>query len=410
MKFLRSASMLWVLPGVVVLLIGATGLISIFGSDAQFPAALVDPAPEEVAQVPLSGTPEPRVEAPAAVPAAPSASPLPPTPTATPAPELRPLTDGGCCVQAFWHPDGLRLLFLDKPGENQSSGLWSVDLNGTPPQLFTQKVGLYSPDMQYRAYLSGGVTTVERLADGQTWAIPNDGRAVVFSPDSSWLAWTAGQNGPPYDTARREIWVSRADGSQARVLMTVYSGGFVDWFPDGSKILVSGKIESTVESQSLLALSFEPKAPVDSPEEMLQSGRLTLLAQGNRLRDARLSPDGRYLAYQVTMELDESKNGLWVVETQSGFPSQRLPLYGAYRWRDASRLLVIPLAPGEPQRLWQFDLNNLEAGPTLLTDPQITPFTITNGDWSISPNGRYVAFLSAQDHNLWLIDLTPTDP
>jgi Tol biopolymer transport system component len=40
-----------------------------------------------------------------------------------------------------------------------------------------------------------------------------------------------------------------------------------------------------------------------------------------------------------------------------------------------------------------------------LTDPTVTSLKIANNDWAVSPDGRYVVFVNAADHNLWLLDL-----
>jgi Tol biopolymer transport system component len=40
-----------------------------------------------------------------------------------------------------------------------------------------------------------------------------------------------------------------------------------------------------------------------------------------------------------------------------------------------------------------------------VTDPAITPFKVANGDWTVSPDGRYVAFVESRDHNIWLLAL-----
>jgi len=40
-----------------------------------------------------------------------------------------------------------------------------------------------------------------------------------------------------------------------------------------------------------------------------------------------------------------------------------------------------------------------------LTDPNVTPFRIANGDWSLSPDGKRVVFLNTEDGNLWTIEL-----
>jgi hypothetical protein len=42
-----------------------------------------------------------------------------------------------------------------------------------------------------------------------------------------------------------------------------------------------------------------------------------------------------------------------------------------------------------------------------LTDPRFIPFRIAAGDWALSPDGNRIAFVSAADRNLWLIELPP---
>ena len=40
-----------------------------------------------------------------------------------------------------------------------------------------------------------------------------------------------------------------------------------------------------------------------------------------------------------------------------------------------------------------------------LTTPESTPFKIANGDWRVSPDGRYVAFVESSDRNIWALEL-----
>ena len=40
-----------------------------------------------------------------------------------------------------------------------------------------------------------------------------------------------------------------------------------------------------------------------------------------------------------------------------------------------------------------------------LTDPDVIPFKIANGDWAASPDGRHVAFVESRDRNIWLLTL-----
>ena len=66
--------------------------------------------------------------------------------------------------------------------------------------------------------------------------------------------------------------------------------------------------------------------------------------------------------------------------------------------------MLMPMELGAySHRLQEYDLttNSIQN----LTDPTSHPFRVTNNDWAVSPDGTQVAFVSAADGNLWLIDL-----
>ena len=222
--------------------------------------------------------------------------------------------------------------------------------------------------------------------------IPSEGRAVSFSPDGEWVAWTAGQAGPPYDSAQREVWVSRINGSEARKLFSVTGGGFAGWFPDG-KMLVSGR--SALEESGQV---FWIVSPLDEQPEKLME-----ISADGRIRGLEISPDGNWLAYMHSISSEGNQNGLWIVNTETG-DRQRLNTFGAYQWRDGDRLIVIPLdLNGTAHRLHQVEASSGEI--TVITDPSVTPFRVANGDWHISPSGERIAFVSAEDQNIWVLDL-----
>jgi hypothetical protein len=281
------------------------------------------------------------------------------------------------------------VFFIDKPTGEAQTGIWGVPVAGGAPGLVTARLGIYSTDNQYLAFPKGGQTVVERLADGQQWTIPSEGRAVDFSQDAAWVAWTAGQPGPPFDTLRREIWISHSDGSQPTLVQSVYGGGFSGWLGDG-RLLFSGRPSLDETVQGIWAVPVSGGDPV-------------LLAKAERFRSIVASPDGSWMAYQVAFTSDPQANGLWVVNTTS-LETQRLPVYGAFRWRSSDRLLVIPLDPSQPvQTIWEFQFPSGQSRP--LTDPARIPLKIANGDWSVSPNGQYVVYVSSEDLNLWLLQL-----
>jgi hypothetical protein len=179
------------------------------------------------------------------------------------------------------------------------------------------------------------------------------------------------------------------DGSDARVVATLRGGGLSDWFPDGRRLLVSFRDEEDRSSTY---------AVLD-----LDTGEVQPLVQAPQVRGALLSPQAGWLAYQVTFSGDPAADGLWLLPLDGGEP-RWLDVYGAYRWRGEGRLLVIPLEPGAvAQRVLEVDALTGEA--RALTDPAVTPLRIAGGDWALSPDGRALAYVSAEDRNIWILEL-----
>jgi Tol biopolymer transport system component len=157
-------------------------------------------------------------------------------------------------------------------------------------------------------------------------------------------------------------------------------------------LLLSGRESFQAEEQVLFTLALADGSQVE-------------LARGKRLRGGLLSPDGVWMAYFMALDEDTAQNGLWLVRTDgSGRRKLERDLFGAYQWRDSRRLLIIPFqADAAYHQIWEFDA---EAGQARrLVDPQVTPFKIANGDWTVSPDGRYVTFVESQDRNIWLLTL-----
>jgi Tol biopolymer transport system component len=48
--------------------------------------------------------------------------------------------------------------------------------------------------------------------------------------------------------------------------------------------------------------------------------------------------------------------------------------------------------------LWELDANTGET--RRLTNPDVTPFKIANGDWAVSPDGQHVAFGEPRSQHL----------
>lgn len=390
LKWLLAAGLLLslgVIFGCSLVSSGRTGNLLGEQNPEQVTNIVAMPAPSQTtvsqaALTPVGSIPKPTIERS-------MASSLPePTPTAVPV--LLPLTQGGCCVQPFWAPDSQRVLFLDKPIASLPAGLWGVGLEGGVPELVSERLGIFSSTLNYRAFLENGVTLVERLADRQQWQIANGGRLVYFSVDDEHLAWMI----PSSSSGLREVWVSQVDGSQAQRVYASAGASFVAWLADG-RILIQELAQDGSGDQDLSVISL--------PEDPGELGQSKPLAQGFRLRSPLASPDGGWIAYYVTFDEDSGANGLWLASTRTG-EKKKLSLFGAYRWRNASQLLVIPLDLEQPEhRIWQVDAETGVAIP--LTDPSLTPFKVGGGDWQVSPDGQWMIFVSARDNNIWLMKL-----
>lgn len=316
-----------------------------------------------------------------------------PSPSPTPALALRQLTRGGCCTQPFWSPDSRQVLFIDKPAPDAPVGIWGVDVTqpNPTPELVTERIAFYTADMAFAVELSEDTTVIERLADGTRWPVPAGGRPVSISPGRKRIAWTATDENLPFERQITQVWVANLDGSDVQAVATLPRGSFGGWISEDVLLLSS---RESLESREQVLYAFS-----------LTNGGTTELVRAERLRGGFLSPDGAWLAYYVALDPDPAQNGLWLVRTD-GSERRRLDrdLFGAYKWRDADRLLIIPFRPeAVSHELWELDASTGEA--RRLTDPEITPFKIANGDWTVSPDGRHVAFVESRDHNIWLLTL-----
>jgi Tol biopolymer transport system component len=324
--------------------------------------------------------------------ALPTATPQP-TPTIAPtqAPKLHQLTTGGCCVMPSWSPDSKQILFIDKPAAQAEAGVYAVDIDHPQEPKLIGPVGIYSQDRSLVAYPVDVRTVVERLSTGDRWVIPNNGQALEFSPDNRRVAWEIEAISGPYDERQTDIFMANYDGSDAVKVTRVYGGGLVGWLPRGVNMLFLGRPSLNTPERTLTALDLRTNVATD-------------LVTAERISGVSTSRDGSWVAYFISFNADEKRNGIWVQRTD-GSDARQLDVWGAYQWRDDSHLLIIPARPSadQPFEVWQV---NAETGEKQkLTDAAVTPLDILNGDWRVSPDGKRVVFVNGADRNLWLLEL-----
>jgi hypothetical protein len=310
-------------------------------------------------------------------------------------PELIQLTQPGCCVQPFWSADGSMVLFIDQPQPTASTGIYGVRLAGGDEELISERIGLPSPDGRYLAYLSAsGETIVEPIDSSTQWVIPNGGLRVFFSPKSERLAWAAIPQSGNFDERPAVISVSDIDGSDSSEIITIYGGGIGGWLDDDHLLLV-GRDRGRSQDVALFSIA-------------VTDGTRTDLITNQRIRSVQIAPGGGWVAYTISLNTEDSaEDGLWVIRADGG-ERYKLEVAGAAHWRDATHLLLIPFEDGaQSHRLWEFSVESGQAYP--LTDPAVTPFKVSSGDWSVSPNGDHLVFL-ANDQSLWVLTIPDSPP
>lgn len=367
-------------------------------------------APAQAAQAAADPTATPQPSPTATATAEPTATPTattPPTATPTATATLEPplqaiqLTDGGCCTQPFWSPDSQEVRFIDKPAAEEPVGIWGVPVDKplAAPQFVTDRLEESTASPRYLIETGGDVTIIERRSDGKRWTVPAGGRNVLISPDETRIAWAVTNNDAPSSSQVTALWLANLDGSGAQQIATLPRGGLSGWIDD-DMLLISGRDSQEATEQYFAAYD-------------LADGTRTELARAERLRGQVLSPSGGWLVYYITFDAEPAKNGLWVVRSDGGQSIQLGDdLFGSYQWRPCAqrctpeddRLIIVPMQLDAPlHRL--VELSPATGEVRQLTDPAVTPFKIANGDWRISPDGRYVAFVESSDKNVWIIEL-----
>jgi hypothetical protein len=311
-------------------------------------------------------------------------------------PDLRPMqiTEGGCCSYAGWSVDSEWVLYLDGESGATRTGLYSIPRDGGSASLVTDRYGVFSADWSLVAYPESGQVYIEQWSTTARSSIPSSGREVSISPDMRFVVWEFGSRTiQSPDRRQSQVWIANVDGSAARELVTLHGGTFQGWLGGSDAILATGRLS--------------PTSPAGIWKIDTSTGAAQLLFEVERARQFALSTSGEWLAFIIAFEQDTRRNGIWILKTDGTF-TQRLQGFGAYRWRLDGQLLLMPQDldkkyPG----LYQIDM---EGGRVWrLIDPETVRLDITNNDWSVSPNGKWLLFHASSDRNLWVMELPHPD-
>jgi len=292
---------------------------------------------------------------------------------------------GTCCPGVVWSPDSRSLLFLDGPPARSRTGIYSVPASGGPVSQRFSTVAFFSPRLLWAVRPGNGENTViGRLADGRKFTLPTAGADVTWNRAETRLAYTRSAVSGNFDRRVTRVFVADVFGAPRQVA-TVYGGGVSGWVND-SALLLTGKRGAGDRDRELFTLN-----PA--------TGARRTLGSALSFRGLSLSPDGARVVYSVSFD-SPKRNGLWLQSTAGG-PARKLEAFGSYRWRDANRLLLIPLQPGAgPHVLREYDVRTNKWRTLGDLGDQVR-----QGDWSVSPDGRRVSYLSAKDGNVRVVRL-----
>jgi len=305
-------------------------------------------------------------------------------------PAIRQIITGNCCTSFYWSRDSEELRFIDQPTDDAPVGIWGINIYQPEPtpRLVTERLAAFSRDGRYMAFPNNGRTVVERLADGEQWVFDTAGRSVSFSLQNE-ILWMVTQGGNDWNPDEMTIWLAEVEGGQPRQIATLQDGAPTAWLPN-NQILISTRVSPTQTKLSTLSMA---------------DGSLTDLGQIPRARDIALSRDRRFISYIIRQNPTPALNGIWLIDLEAEtFAPQKLPFFGAYRWRDNHTLLYVPFNPTATHH--DFYQYNVLTGETSLLAS--TGLSITNNEWQISPDGRFIALLTAHEEQvdgIWVVQV-----
>lgn len=238
--------------------------------------------------------------------------------------------------------------------------------------------------------------------------------AVAVSPDGGRVAYVVGAIDMPTNRYLSNLWLAPVDGSSApRQLTSGNSDQSPTWSPDGRFLAFASERGATDTKHSLHVV------PVDGPGEIITIG-----TSSEAFTSLSWAPDGTTLAYLQRAPIADAKitddkarpprrvtrfftrldgegwthdrpNHLWVVPVDGSLAPRDLTPgeyeFSSFGWLHDSQGLV---CAGSAHEGWDHDLETHLHTVTLDgTRRQITFGPIMSDAPSVSPNGKYIAFV-----------------
>lgn len=314
------------------------------------------------------------------------------TPIPTTAWQMHPVTDGNCCAYPWWDVSDSNRFYTIDGNPDQRAQVFEWTLEGESSVVGDAPPVGRSPDGTHQlSHDLEGHFRIENLLTEEVWLVYTEGESASLSTDNNRLLWDVSEfsfmPGEIYPIVK--TYVSDKDGSNSRQIWE-QPGGQAMWLDETRVLIVTPVLDQT--DTTLTVFDTE----TDS---------YFTLGTWNWLRGLSVAPGGDRLMFYLMWQGDPSIDGIYTIETQQGAVAQRLSWFGAWRWRDSESIYFLPFNTSwynnDQQVLAFYHLPTGQGG--MLTDLNTLPFTIADGDWSVSPDGTTILFRNAQDMNLWVM-------
>jgi len=316
----------------------------------------------------------------------------------------------GCTVS----PDGNHVYYVVGKQNNPVLELYQVSsLGGDPKKILTDVDSpvTFSPDGKQFAFMRGEPTTGEVAlmianADGtgekrlaarkrpQFYSFP------AWSPDGKSLAVTAGDLSAGKEMALVEVSVE--DGTEKPIGTQKWLGiGHIAWLTDGSGVVLSA-VDRDSRLQQLWHLSYPDGIARRLTNDLNSYAGASIASQTGDLVTVRVDHSSNmWVTPNATATQSRSgRNGSGIDTSQARQITTGAVKYYGVAWTPDGKIIISSNASGRAD-LWVMDQNGAN-------QKQLTADAGDNFQPSISPDGRYIVFVSDRKderHNLWRMDI-----